>query len=76
LLRRALYHGNVDPVAPKVGLAPVYGGNSNLDLRMEGGEPAQARYQPPDSESCGSGDGKNTNPALVSHSFAREQHAV
>jgi hypothetical protein len=39
-LRRALYHGNVDPVAPKVGLTPVYGGNSNLDLRMEGGEPA------------------------------------
>jgi hypothetical protein len=75
-LRRALYHGNVDPVAPKVGLVPVYGGNSNLDLRMEGGEPTQARYQPPDSESSGRRDGKNTDPPLISYSLAREQHAI
>jgi hypothetical protein len=74
--RRALDHGNVDPVAPKVGLTPVYGGNANLDLRMEGGEPAQAGYQPPDSESSGRRYGKNTDPTSVSYSLAREQHAI
>jgi hypothetical protein len=75
-LRRSLYHGDVDPIAPKVGLAPVYSGDANLDLRMEGGEPAQTRHQPPDSESSGRRYGKDTNPPLVSYSLAGEQHAI
>ena len=45
--RWALYHGDIDSISPKIGLAAIHRGDSQLDIGMERGEPAKARDQPP-----------------------------
>ena len=75
-LHRALYHGDVDAVAPEIGLAPVDRGDPNLDFGMKCCKPAEARHQPPDRERRGCGYGEDADPPSAAHSFAREEHAV
>ena len=38
---------DIDAVAAEIGLAPVHRRDAHFDLRMERGEAAEARHQPP-----------------------------
>jgi hypothetical protein len=60
----------------EVGLAPVDRCDPHLDVGVKGGEPAEARHQPPDCEGRGCRDGEDADPVLVADAFAGKEDAV